>query len=65
VTESECNYDITDLDVGYNESNESAVTLRESSMDHTHSNCNRSSDADNPERVGRRLILINPAVKAI
>jgi len=56
-----------DLDVGYNGSNESAVTMRDSSMDYTHSNYNRSSDADKPERVGRRCIPINinPAVKAI
>ena len=56
-----------DLDVGYNGSNESAVTMRDSSMDYTHSNYNRSSDADKPERVGRRFIPINinPAVKAI
>ena len=54
-----------DLDVGYNGSNESDVTMRDSSMDYTHSNYNRSSDADKPVRVGCKIIPIKPAVKAV
>ena len=45
--------------MGYKWCNDSAVTLRESSMDYTHNNYNRSSDADHPVRVGIRLVSTN------